>query len=176
MESVERAVKEAGKQILHLYKQFAAARRLLRMTGTGGRTELFYFDASDISADDVQFETGYDKTPEERKEEVLRLLELGLLKDENGNLSDNTRNKILEALGYGSFESARDVSALHLQKAEHENVLLAQRDAEADGYDDHRLHIAEHTRALLSGGEEEEAVKARLVRHLESHRKLQKGE
>ena len=176
VESVERAVKEAGKQILHLYKQFAAARRLLRMTGTGGRTELFYFDASDISADDVQFETGYDKTPEERKEEVLRLLELGLLKDENGNLSDNTRNKILEALGYGSFESARDVSALHLQKAEHENVLLAQRDAEADGYDDHRLHIAEHTRALLSGGEEDEAVKARLVRHLESHRKLQKGE
>ena len=30
--------------------------------------------------------------------------------------------------------------------------------------------------AWLSGGEEDEAVKARLVRHLESHRKLQKGE
>ncbi len=47
-ESVERAVKEAGKQILHLYKQFAGARRILRMTGSGGRSELFCFDASDI--------------------------------------------------------------------------------------------------------------------------------
>ena len=79
VESVERAVKEAGKQILHLYKQFASAKRVLRMTGTGGDTELFYFDASDISADDVQFGTEYDRTPEQVKEEILNLLNLGLL-------------------------------------------------------------------------------------------------
>lgn len=174
VESVERAVKEAGKQILHLYKQFAAARRILRMTGTGGNTELFYFDSSDISADDVQFETGYDRTPEEEKEEILSLLKLGLLQDEEGKLSDETRNKLLEALGYGSLGNARDVSDLHMKKAEKENVLLAQRDVEADEYDDHKLHIAEHTRALLSGGENDKAVKERILRHLESHRR--KGE
>ncbi len=171
VESVERAVKEAGKQILHLYKQFAATRRILRMTGTGGDTELFYFSSSDLSADDVTFETGYDKTPEEIKEEILNLLDLGLLKDGDGNLSDETRNRLLEALGYGSLGNARDVSALHLKKAERENVLLAQSDVEADEYDDHKLHIAEHVRALLSGGEENQAVKDRIVRHLESHRK-----
>ena len=173
-ESVERAVKEAGKQILHLYKQFAGARRILRMTGSGGRSELFCFDASDISADDVQFETGYDKTPEQIKEEMLSLLSLGLLKDANGNFSDETRNRILDALGFGTFENARDVSRLHLRKAERENDELARRDVEADIYDDCEIHIAEHTRALLSGGEEDTATKERILRHIEAHRR--KGE
>ena len=120
IESVERAVKEAGKQILHLYKQFAAAKRLMRMTGTGGHSELFYFDASDISADDVEFETGYEKNPEEIREDILKLFELGLLKDEKEGFSDAMRNKLLDALGYGTFENARDISDLHLKKAERE--------------------------------------------------------
>ncbi len=171
VESVERAVKEAGKQILHLYKQFAATKRLLRMTGTGGRAELYYFSSSDISADDVQFETGYDRTPEQEREELLNLLSLGLLKDEKGNFTDDTRNRVLDALGYGSFANARDVSHLHARKAERENVLLAQRDVEADDYDDHGVHIAEHVRALLSGGEEIQAAKERFLRHLQSHRR-----
>lgn len=174
VESVERAVKEVGKQILHLYKQFASSRRLLRMTGTGGNTELFYFDSSDISADDVQFTAGYDRTPEQTREEILSLLSLGLLKDEEGNISDDTRNKVLDALGFGSFENARDISALHLKKAERENLELAQRELTADDYDDHALHIVEHTRALLSGGENDKATKERIMRHLESHRR--KGE
>ena len=174
VESVERAVKEAGKQILHLYKQFAHTRRLLRMTGISGETELYYFDASDISADDVEFETGYDRTPEQVKEDILNLLSLGLLKDSEGNISDEVKSRVLDALGYGSLENARDISYLHVRKAERENVLLAQGEVEADEYDDHAVHRAEHLRALLSGGEENAATKARIVRHLESHRR--KGE
>ncbi|MDE6273426.1 MAG: hypothetical protein K2L87_00055 [Clostridiales bacterium] len=170
VESVERAIKEAGKQILHLYKQFASARRVLRMTGTGGNTELYYFSSSDISADDVEFETGYEKTPSEKREELLSLYSLGLLADEEGKLTGETRNKVLEALGYGTLDNARDVSHLHLKKAERENVILQQKDAEAEEYDDHALHIAEHTRALLSGGEDDGAVKERFIRHIQSHR------
>ena len=94
------------------------------------------------------------------------------MKDEEGNLSDEARNRVLEALGYGSLGNARDVSDLHIKKAEKENVLLAQRDVEADLYDNHKLHTQEHVRALLSGGENDKAVKARILRHLESHRKL----
>lgn len=172
VESVERAVKEAGKQILHLYRQFASAQRVLRMTGTGGYAELVSFRGSDISSDDVQFETGYDTTPEREREEILSLLELGLLKDANGNMTDDTRNKVLDALGYGSFEAARDISRLHLRKAEKENAQLMQEDVAADGYDDHELHLAEHTRALLSGGENDEAVKSRILRHIEQHRNM----
>ena len=170
VESVERAVRETGKQILHLYKQFAGARRVLRMTGTGGDAELVAFSQSDISADDVQFEPGYERTPEQKREDILSLLSLGLLQGENGTLSDDTRNRVLEALGFGSFENARDISHLHLKKAERENLALAQRDVEADEYDDHALHRTEHVRALLSGAEHDDKVRGRILRHLASHR------
>ena len=142
----------------------------MRMTGTGGDTELFAFSQSDISADDVEFEAGFERTPEQRKEDILSLLSLGLLRNADGSFSDDTRNRVLEALGYGSFENARDISHLHLKKAERENLVLAQRDVEADEYDDHALHRAEHVRALLSGGEQNEAVRGRILRHLASHR------
>ncbi len=174
VESVERALRAVGKQILHLYKQFAANKRLLSMTGEGGETELYYFDRSDISADDVEFLTEYERTPAEVKEEILSLFQAGLLTDGEGKLSDDTRNKILDAFGYGSFESARDISHLHLKKAERENIDLRERDVEPDEYDDHALHITEHTRALLSGGEQDETVKARLAAHIRAHRALEK--
>lgn len=174
-ESVGRAVREAGKQILHLYKQFAGARRVLRMTGTGGDTELFAFSQSDISADDVQFGPGFERTADQKKEDILSLLSLGLLQDAEGKLSDDTRNRVLEAIGFGSFENARDISHLHLKKAERENLLLAQTDVEADAYDDHALHRTEHVRALLSGAEKDEAVRARIMRHLASHREKEGG-
>ena len=172
-ESVERAVKAAGKQILHLYKQFAANKRLLRMTGEGGETELYYFDRSDISADDVEFSTEYDRTPSEVKEEILSLFQAGLLQDGEGRLSDDVRNKLLDAFGYGTFENARDITHLHIRKAERENIALREREFGPASYDDHAVHVTEHTRALLSGGEGDEAVKARLSAHIAAHRALQ---
>lgn len=174
VESVERAVRAAGKQILHLYKQFAANKRLLRMTGEGGETEVYYFDRSDISADDVEFLTEYDRTPAEVKEEILSLFQAGVLTDGEGKLSDDTRNKILDAFGYGSLENARDITHLHLRKAERENIVLRERGVEPDEYDDHAVHITEHTRALLSGGEDDETIKARLAAHIRAHRALEK--
>ena len=169
-ESIERAIRETGRQILHLYKQFANARRILRMTGIDGATELYYFDASDISADDVCFETGSERSPEQNKEELLKLLSLGLLSDKDGNLSDDIRNKVLDALGYGAFDSARNISQLHIRKAERENIALAEKEVVADEYDDHSLHIVEHTRALLSGGEQNQTLKERMIKHIASHR------
>ena len=169
VQSVDYAVKEVGKQILHLYKQFASAKRILRMTGSGGDTEWHYFDGSDISADDIEFEAQYERSAEQKKEEILSLLSLGLLKNADGTMSDGMRNRVLEALGYGSLHNARDISHLHVKKAERENVLLASEEVEADEYDDHDIHVTEHTRALLSGGEADCAMKERVRRHIRSH-------
>ena len=146
-ESVERAVKASGKQILHLYKQFAANKRLLRMTGEGGETELYYFDRSDISADDVEFSTEYDRTPSEVKEEILSLFQAGLLQDGEGRLSDDVRNKLLDAFGYGTFENARDITHLHIRKAERENIALREREFGPDAYDDHTRRLRRSRRA-----------------------------
>ena len=37
---------------------------------------------------------------------------MGLLADENGKVSDETRERILNALGFGGLEAARGLSAL----------------------------------------------------------------
>ena len=48
-------------------------------------------------------------------------------------------------------------------------------DVEVDSYDDHALHITEHTRFLLSSEfkkrKDVNALKARYVRHIEEHEK-----
>ena len=53
--------------------------------------------------------------------------------------------------------------------------MLAQQYVEADEYDYHALHRAEHVRALLSGGEKDETLRARILRHLASHREKEGG-
>ncbi len=172
-ESVCRAAEEVGRQILKLYKQFATTRRMIAVSGEGKSTEIYYFNASDISSDDVVFDTTNVQTPEQKRAAVLELLSLGLLSDGEGRISESTKNKVLEVLGFGNLSAARDISSLHIAKAEKENLrLLAGEEVQAETYDDHALHATEHIRFLLSeefaakGGAQ---TKARVERHLAEH-------
>lgn len=176
--SVCRAAEEVGRQILKLYKQFATNRRMIAMSGEGKSTEVFYFNAADISSDDVSFTSESVQTPERKKNAVLELLSLGLLADEDGKLSRDTKNKVLETLGYGNLSSAKDISALHIAKAEKENLqLMHGEEVFPEEYDDHELHYAEHVRFLLSeefaskgGATEKERIETHLKRHKEKMR------
>ncbi len=46
-DNIRQAVREVGKHILRLYKQFAIGRRLKSIAGENGQLEMFYFNASD---------------------------------------------------------------------------------------------------------------------------------
>ena len=173
--SICRAVEEVGRQILKLYKQFATNRRMISMSGEGKSTEIYYFNSADISSDDIVFETESVQTPEQRRTAVLDLLSLGLLNDENGKLSNHTKKMVLQTLGYGNLSDVRDISAMHLTKAERENLSMMQgQEPDVESYDDHTLHYNEHVRFLLSeefiskGGMPE---KSRIEAHLQKHLK-----
>ena len=103
--------------------------------------------------------------------------EAGLLTDENGNISVENKNRILEAFGFGGYENARDISALHIAKANEENIDMRVMDVAVDVYDDHALHVVEHTRYLLSAeyknSKGKEALKKRYLAHLQAHKQLQ---
>ncbi len=176
--SIERAMKEVGRHILRLYKQFAGSARLMTLTGENKRTQVHYFNAADLAVNDLQFETQDSTTPEEKRETVLRLFEAGLLTDEEGKISTENRQRVLEAFGFGSYENARDISALHIDKAGEENLDLKSGDVEVDVYDEHALHITEHTRFLLSSewkrAAKREEIKARFLRHIAAHKDAQK--
>lgn len=178
--SMQRAMKEVGRHILRLYKQFAGNARLMTLTGENKRTQVHYFNAADLAVNDLQFETQDASTPEEKRETVLRLFEAGLLTDEDGKISTENRQRVLEAFGFGSYENARDISALHIDKAGEENLDLKSADVEVDVYDEHALHITEHTRFLLSSewkrATHREEIKARFLRHIDAHKRAQSKE
>lgn len=175
MVSIERAIKEVGRQILRLYRQFAGSARLMTLTGEDKKTQVYYFNAADLAVNDVQFEARETSSPEEKRETLLKLYEAGILTDGEGKLSVENKNRILEAFGFGSYENARDISALHIAKASEENLALRNADVAVDEYDEHALHINEHTRFLLSAEfkklSNKENVKTRMLAHIAAHKK-----
>ncbi len=174
--SIEEARREIGRQILRLYRQFAGTARLMTLTGENKKTQVYYFNASNLDVSDLQFESKEATTPEEKKATLLKLYEAGLLTDEDGRLTAENKHRILDAFGFGNYENARDISALHIAKAGEENLEMKEKEIAPDEYDDHGLHITEHTRFLLSAefkrmrGKEE--VKKRFVAHMAAHRKM----
>jgi hypothetical protein len=175
---MERALKEIGRQILRLYRQFAGNARLMTIAGENKKTQVYYFNASSLSVNDIQFESYEVSTPEEKKATLLKLYEAGLLSDENGNLSQENKNRILEAFGFGGYENARDVSALHIAKAGEENLEMKEKEIKVDSFDDHDLHISEHIRFLLSSEckkiADSERVKGYFEAHIAAHKKKKK--
>ena len=174
---IERAIKEVGRQILRLYRQFAGTARLMTLTGENQKTQIYYFNASGLDVNDLQFESKETLSPEQKKETLLKLYEAGLLTDEEGKLTTENKQRILEAFGFGSYENARDISALHIAKASEENLELKHAEIQPDEYDEHALHVTEHTRFLLSAefkrAKNREELKKRYMAHIQEHKKMQ---
>lgn len=176
IKSVDLALKEVGRQILRLYRQFAGSARMMTLAGENKKTQVHYFNAGGLSVNDVQFESQDTSTPEEKRNVLMQLYEAGLLTDEKGNLTQENKNRILDAFGFGSYENARDISALHTAKASEENLTLKTAEITPDVYDDHDMHIDEHTRFLLSGEfkrvSNKEEIKGRFLAHMAAHRQM----
>lgn len=176
IENLKYAVRETAKHIIRLYKQFAEKKRIMAVAGSQKRVETFYFDKNDLGSDDVVFDTENELsyTPAQKQSAVYDLLKTGLLADEEGKIDGRTKQKLLEILGFGSVDNARNISALHVNKAQKENIEFLEKEyIEAEDIDDHRLHIAEHTAFILSEEfEKNESVILRLKRHVAEHKKF----
>ena len=182
-DSIKSAIKQIGKHLLRLYKQFANIPRLVKIVGENGMPEIFYFKSSDISSDDVQFETeteGAD-TLTQRRNMIYTLLDKGLLTNEDGKLSQSLKSKILEMIGFGNWENSQDLDSLHIRRADNENLaMLDKEEIKVKPIDDHNLHINEHIAYMLSGEYEKNAteeVENIFLKHIEEHKKfLKEGE
>lgn len=174
-QSVKQAMKEIGRHILRLYRQFATDVRLMKYAGERGGLDVFYFKGSDITSDDVVLEADSDLnlSPAQRRSAILELLDRGLFADADGKLSASAKNRVLELLGYPSLAGERDLDELHRARAGEENLVLCRASAEVKPYDDHVAHIAEHTAFLLTEELTKDAER-RICAHIENHKKLLK--
>ena len=108
---------------------------------------------------------------------IFELLNAGLLSDENGNINDRMRSKILELLGYGIWEQGQDMATLQRNKAQKENIecLNNKKIPIVEDIDDHNIHIIEHTAFLLTdtldeSNAEHRVVKENLLKHIQEHK------
>ena len=180
-EKIREAIKTMAKHVLRLYRQFATVPRLSKIVGDNGEIEVFYFNASDISSDDIVFETTNEvgETVAQKRSMVFDLLNAGLLHDENGKLSNRMRVKALDLLGFGVWENAQDINELHLKKASSENLkfLKGETKIEPLEVDDHDIHISEHTALMLGNefakkAERNEKLTEIVLKHIRAHKQM----
>lgn len=177
-DNIKFAIKEVARHILRLYKQFASVPRLLKIVGEHGDLEMMFFSASDITSDDIAFETDSEinESLAQRRSMVFDLLKAGLLHDEDGKLSNRMRIKALELLGFGVWENSQDIAELHQKRASSENAKFLMGDfPEVKEIDDHELHIQEHTAFMLSGEYEKRSnpkIEEKMLEHIRNHKKF----
>lgn len=181
-EYIKFALKEIGRQILRMYKQFITTQRINKLIGDNGKSKLFYWDSSQITSDDVTFETESElgETVAQKRNMVFELLKAGLLHDENGKLSNAMRLKVMEMLGFGVWEDALDNNNLQTEKAKRENLdILSGKDIEVLEIHDHDLHISSHIAFMLGAEFERSSKKSKKLRdkmleHIRTHKKFKK--
>lgn len=176
IDSAKLAVKEIAKFILRLYKQYAVVPRLLKIAGESGAVQLYYWDQNEICSDDVVFDTTSDtgETIAQRRSMLLELINKGLLCDEDGKMSQSTRRKCLDLLGFGLWEEATDLNALHINRAKEENIKAEHEEIEIMPIDNHALHIDEHTAYLLGNSikdhKNRKKIEEKLISHIMAHK------
>ena len=104
---------------------------------------------------------------------VYDLLRLGLFSDNDGRMSDATKTKLFEILGFGNWEAGRSAEEIHRKKAMKENLDFDKGDITPDVYDDHALHIGEHIKTCVSTKcVNNKELRDRVARHIALHTQL----
>ena len=181
-DNMKNAIKMLAKQVLRLYKQFAKEPRLARIAGDNYEIDMFYFNANDISSDDIRFEAEDDlgENVHDRREMIFNLIDKGLLSDDGGRMTKRMKIKVLELLGYGLWENAQDQSELHIRKADKENLdMLQGKFFEPSEIDENEIHINEHICFMLSKEYEEklkkdEKIEEIFLKHIRKHKIMKK--
>ena len=170
--SLRLCIKRVCRMLLYLYKQFATQKRLKRITGENGEPELTYFTGNDLQCEDLVFDTNDDvtQTTAEKRNMVIELIRMGVLAEQDGTMSPRTKVKVLEMLGIGNWESAKDVDETQRKRAMRENLSLGNERISACPYDDHSIHIDEHIKCLLEDSVLKDAkLYAEMDAHIKEH-------
>ncbi len=171
-EYIRDSIKKMADYILKLYKQFATNKRLCQISDENGDIELFYWTGAELNSCDIVLDTVNELTesPAQRKTLMLDLFKMGLFHDEDGKLSNRVRYKLLDGLGFGMWDYAQDERHMQTKRAIKENLNMTKNTIPSE-IDDHKIHIEEHRKYLLTdecenrGKEYMDLINAHIVAH-----------
>lgn len=171
-EKIRSSIRKISYQILRLYKQFSNNIRLNKLTDSNGTLEMFYWTKNDICSEDISIDTNnsLDETNVNKKEILLSLLSNGLFSDSNGQISNQTKEKILSNLGFNDWCSFDELGELHKKRAEKENLKLIKLEEPLD-IDDDKIHIEQHTKFIINDDNKlDQKFISSLLKHIQRHK------
>lgn len=180
IENIKNSTVLIAKQVLKLYKQFANTPRLLRTSNNNGGCEVVYWKSSDLGCDEVEFLSDNEagESLSFKREQILKLMEAGLLTDRDGKTSDSLRIKVLELFGLGVWEGNTDESILQKNYADDENFKLLEKnnDVEVLEIDNHEIHISRHIAFMLdkefaNKKIDDSNIKEKFLNHIREHKR-----
>ena len=175
-ERIRKSFLKIAKISLRLYSQFLAGIMVVKYKDKNDKKHVYYVDKNAVSSDEVYFERENQMffSEEVKRETVLKLLDGGLLTDEDGVLRQTVKEKVLEILGYSDLASQKGLSILQEEKAKNENIKIRKLGAPIEEIDD-AIHIDEHLRYVFAEYDElTEEEKQRLFAHIKAHKDNQK--
>lgn len=181
-DNIREAVKQIARQILKLYKQFAVTPRLMKVTNSNNEVEVVYWKNSDITSDEIELQTENQNGESliTKRDQILKLLESGLLKNDEGKIEKSVRLKILELFGFGVFDENIDINYMQKNYADNENIkLLNGSSIEVSEIDDNKLHLDSHIAFMLNKSFEDKVksnpkIKEAFINHIRAHQNILK--
>lgn len=174
-EEIKNSIKKISYQILRLYKQFSNTIRLNKLTNNNGSLELFYWTKNDISSDDIIIEAinNLDEDTLNKKEILLSLIDKNLFNNKDGNIPNQTKEKILSCLGFENLCLFDELDTLHKKRAEKENLKLIKLEEPLE-VDDDKIHIEEHTKFIINNNHiSDSKFISNLIKHIQKHKEKQ---
>ncbi len=171
-ENIRKCYLELSKHALRLYRQFVRGVKAIKELDQDSQVKIFYVDSHALTSDDVMIDSQNELlfTQTQKKDVVFKVFESGLLNDE-GKITADVKEKVLELLGYKQLASSKGIIGLHEQKAESENKLLRRNKMETEIIDDDKIHFDEHTRYMLAEYEKLSKIeKDNLLYHIKLHK------
>lgn len=172
-EIIRRCYLDIAKQTLRLYAQFSAGIKAVRAVSGMGKYSTYYIGRTAFTSDDVYLENENELlyNRRQKKEMIINLYKNGLLTDADGTVRQETKEKLLNLLGYKDLDFRKGVSRLQETKAQCENGKIRKSGLPIEEIDDDSIHIDEHTRYILSEYDElSQEEKDRLFTHLAAHK------
>lgn len=174
-ENIRAAMRVLGQHWLRLFRQFAVGSRLARAAGEDmAEYALAIWKGSDLTSDDVTIDDDNElsSTPAQRRQLALDLMKAGLFVDpDTQKMTRESRAHLMEIFRMGNWETTTAADDLQRNRAQMEQMeLLRGILPRIRPFDQHELHLAEHTRFALSAEFRRlEEVSPRLARALEMH-------
>jgi len=169
-EYIRSSIKQVGTFVMSLFKNYVTSPRINKLKLSSEEDEIVYWTNNDITDKNVDLENNNElqKNPAEQKELLLTLFEKGFFCDANGHVSSSYKSQLINSLGIKNLNIEDDVYELQKKKASAEN-LEEKPLVQPLEIDDHKIHIEEHTKFILTTTLTKEQT-SKLTNHIKQHK------